>query len=234
MSCERFRTRLVDFALGAEDVEFGAHLDACASCRAELDAQRSLLASIDRGLASMVAGEPAGDFAAHVRRRIAENASAPHPWFAGWLPVTVAALALIVLVSFWMIRRPDAPPERAKETPPAQTARPPREPQSAQVTPAVPAPSNAGGPRTIRPPRPPQSAANREPEVLVPRSEMEAFLRFYQPVRDGQADASSLMARATLASEPIRPLTTTALEISLLEIEPLTEEGRQKGSSERR
>jgi hypothetical protein len=234
MSCERFKTRLTDFALGAADAELHAHLAGCASCRAELDAQRSLLASINRGLASLVAGNPAGNFAAHVRRRITEKEGAPLPWLAGWMPVTAAGLALIVLVTFWMLRREHAPPERAKETPPAQNSRPPREPQLAQKAPAVPAPSNAGGPHKIRPPREPQSAANREPEVLVPRGEMAAVILLYNANWNGKADGASLVAEARSLSDSLKPMAIAELKIPALEVVPLESGEQPKGPSENR
>lgn len=234
MICERFKTRLADFALGADDSEFRAHLDGCASCRAELDAQRALLASIDRGVASLVKEEPSGNFAAHVRRRIAESAAAPRPWFAGWLPVTAAALALLVLVTFWMIRRENAPPERVSEAPPAQKSRPPREPQLAEKAPLVPAPPRAGGPRTIRPPREPQSAANREPKVLVPRGEMAAVLRLFNANWSGKADGASLTAQVPPMSEHLKPLTIAELKIPALEVVPLESGEPLRGPSENR
>jgi hypothetical protein len=232
MSCERFKTRLVDFALGAEDVELRAHLDACASCRAELEAQRALLASIDRGLASMVAGVPAGDFAAQVRQRIAQQGVAPRQWFAGWMPVTAAALALVVLVGVLTIGRPPRPPQTAEVKPPAQVA--PSEKAGAvagaKVTPAEP-------PRTVaigRPPHPLQSATLREPEVLVPPGEMAAVMRLYEANWNGKADGASLVAEARSVSDSLKPMAIAVLKIPALEVEPLEAGEKPKGSSENR
>jgi hypothetical protein len=232
MSCERFKTRLLDFALGAEDAEFSAHLDACAACRAALDAQRTLLASMDRGLASLVAGEPAGDFAEHVRQRIAQAGVTTRPWFAGWLPVSAAALALVVLVGVLTIGRPSRPPQSAGVTPPAQVA--PIEKAGAVAPPEV---TPTKPPRTVaigRPPRPPQSAAVREPEVLVPRGQMDAVMQLYHSVWSGKADGAMLMAEAASMEELLKPLKTPELRIAPLEIERLSEEGKPIGSSEKR
>jgi hypothetical protein len=230
MSCERFKTRLLDFALGAEDFELGAHLDACASCRAELDTQRALLASIDRGVASLVQGEPSGDFAAHVRRRISESAATPRRWYAGWQPITAAALALVVLVGVLTIGRPPRAPQSAGVTPPA-----PPEKSGAAAPPntvhtAAP-PSVAHGPR---PPRGGQMAASRGPQVLVPRGEMAAVMRLFNANWEGKADGASLMAEIIPTAEFLKPLTTAQLKIAPLEIAPLAEEGKPKGSSENR
>jgi negative regulator of sigma E activity len=235
MSCERFKTRLLDFALGADDPEFRDHLNSCSTCRAELDAQRALLEKIDRGVATLVAGEPSGDFAAHVRRRIAEQAAAPRKWFSGWLPLTAAAaVALVVLLLVLNLGRPPREPQSAQETPPAQDSRPPKQPQLARQAPPVPAPANARGPRAIRRPHEGQMAANREPEVLVPRGEMAAVMRLYEANWNGKADGASLTASAIPTSEFLKPWITPELKIAPLEIAPLVEEGKPIGSLENR
>lgn len=234
MSCEKYKSRLLDFALGAEEADLRAHLDACPSCRAELAAQRALLEKIDRGVAAMVSGEPSGDFAAHVRRRIAENAHAPRPWFADWMPVTAAALALVVLVGVLSIGGPPRPPQSAQVTPPVQESRPPRLPQMAKQAPPIAPAANSSEQRAIRTPRPPQSAANREPEVLVPRGEMVAVTRLLNANWSGKADGATLMAAAVPTAELLKPLTKLELNISPLQIELLEEEAKSRGSSENR
>ncbi len=233
MSCEQFNTRLTDFALGAEDVELGAHLDGCAFCRAALDAQRSLLASIDRGLVSVVAEAPSGDFAAHVWQRIAQAGVTTRPWFAGWMPVSAAALALVVLVGVLTIGRPPRPPQTAAVKPPAQVA--PTEKAGAVAPPEV---TPTQPPRTVatgrRPPRGPQSAANREPEVLVPPGEMAAVMRLYEANWNGKADGASLVAEARSVIDGLKLMTIAELKIPALEVEPLDGGEKPKGSSENR
>ncbi len=232
MSCERFKTRLADFALGTDDAEFRAHLPDCAFCRAELESQRALLASIDRTLAEIVKAEPSGDFAAHVRRRIAEDSSAPRPWFAGWIPLTTAALALVVLVGILTIGRPPRPPQSAGVTPPAPFEPPEESRESAQpnaVRAAAP-PSVARGPR---PPREPQSAANREPEVLVPRGELIAVARLINANWSGKVDGASLTAQPTPVSDALKPMTIDEMKIPALEIVPLESGEPPKGNPEK-
>jgi hypothetical protein len=234
MNCERFKTRMTDFALGADDAELRAHLDACPSCRAELGAQRALLASIDRGLASMVAAKPAGDFAAQVRRRIAQEGVSPRPWFSGWLPVTAAAaLALVVFVAVLTIGRPPRPPQSVRVTQPAPIA-----PAGTSREAAPPEAARPEPPRTVafgrRPPRELQSATNREPEVLVPRGQMDAVMQLYNSVWSGKADGTSLTAQAAPMSENLKPLTIAELKIPTLEIVPLESGEQPKGPSENR
>jgi negative regulator of sigma E activity len=231
MSCERFKTRLTNFALGEGDPELRAHLENCATCRAELETQRALLASIDRGVASMVSAESSGDFAAHVRRRIAQESTAPRPWFAGWVPVTAVALALVVLVSVLTIGRPPRPPQSAGVTPPTPVVGPQEKPREI----APPDTARAAVPHSVavvsRPPRPAQSAANREPEVLVPRGEMAAVMRLYNANWEGKADGTSLLAEAKSVSDSLKPMAIAELKITALEVAPLESGEQPKGPS---
>ncbi len=229
MNCECFKTRLADFALGAEDPEFGAHLNGCANCRAARDAQRALLASIDRGLASMTAGEPSGDFAAHVRQRIAQEGVTTRPWFAGRLPVTATALAFVVLVGVLAIGPPPRPPQTAVVTPPAPADK------SSDAAPLEAARTEP--PRSVairRPPRAPKPAENREPEVLVPRGEMAAVMRLYDANWNGKVDGASLVAETRSVTDSLKPLAVAELKIPALEVEPLEGGEKPKGSSENR
>jgi hypothetical protein len=235
MSCEGYKSRLLDLALGAEDASLRAHVDACPSCHTEFDAQLALLEKIDRGVASLVAPEPSGDFAAHVRRRIAEQAAIPRNWFSGWLPLAATtAVALILLAIVFNLGRPPRPPQSAQQTPPAQDSRPSKSPQIAKQAPLIAPAANSSDLRAIRTPRPPQSAANREPEVLVPRGEMAAVMRLYNANWAGKADGESLTAAAIPTSDFLKPWTTPELKIAPLEIVPLVDEGKPKSNSENR
>jgi hypothetical protein len=217
------------------DPDLAAHLETCAACRAELEAQRALFGAIDQGVADLVAGSPPEDFAAHVRQRIAQEAIKPRSWIAGWIPVTAAALALIFFVTLWVTRRGPAAPNEAKEkSSPSQIGRPPREPQMAGEVPAEPSPAGVSGARRIRPPQEGQMAARREPEVLVPPGQMAAVMQLYSSVWNGKADGASLMAQAAPIEESLKPLQTPELKIPPLEIERLSEEGKPTGSSGKR
>jgi anti-sigma factor RsiW len=232
MSCDRFKSRLLDFALGADDAEFRAHLDGCASCPAQLETQQALLASIDRGVASIVQGEPPGDFAAHVRRRIAEKSAAPRPWFAGWRLITAAAaLGVVAIVALLMIGRPPRPPQSARVQlgSPIAPAVKPREATSPSELARGEAPrSGAVGQRTMRPPRQPQLAANREPEVLVPRGEMAAVMRLYEANWNGKADGASLVAQLPPVEESLKPMAFEELRIPALQLVPLNDGEKPK------
>jgi hypothetical protein len=190
------------------------------------------LASIDRGLATLVAEKPAGDFAAHVRQRIAQEGVTTRPWFAGWMPVSAAALALVVLVGVLTIGRPPRPPRTADVTPPAQVA--PIEKAGAVAPPEV---TPTEPPRTIaigRPPRRGTMAVHREPEVLVPRGEMAAVILLYNANWNGKADGASLTAQVAPMSENLKPLIIAELKIPALEVVPLESGEQPKGPSENR
>jgi hypothetical protein len=234
MSCERFKARLTDLALGADDAELHAHLDSCAACRAALEAQRALVASIDRGVAALVDVEPSTDLAARVRRRIAPGEVAPRPRFAFWRPLTAAAVLTLVLVVALLIGRSSRPPASARRTEPTPAAR--------ATTPPVPAPQA----EVARAQTPPPAAVGRhprgeqrlvtatEPEVLVPRGEMAAVMRLFNDNHGGKADGTSLLATTASVADSLQPMTTAALAIVPLEIEPLEEEGKSRTSPKSR
>lgn len=230
MACERYHETLIEVALGVRQLhaerELSAHLEYCADCRRDLDAQRRLAAAIDLGVAASVAAEPSPEFVARIRQRIAsEPAPAPAWWLgirATWMPLTVGALA-VVMLAFWLARRQsESPLHSAPEI--AHVQRPS---SGTQATP--PANSNAASPpptnssatsldvkRAPRGTRRVQIVRTTEPEVLVPPGEREAVLKFYAMVRSGRTDASALVAPASDTLEikelKIAPLAVPALE----------------------
>ncbi|MCL5288693.1 MAG: hypothetical protein M1453_11960 [Acidobacteria bacterium] len=253
MSCENYKLRIADAAAALEtvapgfslsreesrdpasaifDSELAAHLQKCAACRAAFEKHVALFVSIDRGLAAMVAPEPSGDFAAHVRRRIAEKNAAPRPWFAGWQFISGAAvLVLVVLVGVLTIGRPPRPPQSARVTPPAIVVPAEKSPKAAVS--AETQPLRAEVPRAIRPQRGGHSAVIREPEVLVPRGEMVAVTRLLNANWSGKADGASLTAIAAPMSEVLKPMTIEELKIPALEVVPLESAAPPKGSPEK-
>lgn len=91
MRCEPDQvTGYVDDALDATArAELEAHLDACATCREQVAAERDLRA----GLRALPVPEPRPGFEAAVRRRLAAEGRTRRPWFL----LTAAALAALAL-----------------------------------------------------------------------------------------------------------------------------------------
>ena len=227
MDCEGYRESLMDAALGAiaprHEAELRSHLASCPACRAELEAQQQLVAAIDQGVAASVAGEPSASFAARVRQRLAEERLPARSWAVRWAPVAAGALAVLVLVTVWLVRREAPVPEVSRSPAIAQPPQQAESPGEVSASGAVPSPPAE---------RPPQSApAHRGSsgaplvaragrlEVLVPPGEQETVLRFYAAVWSGRVDVSAVLA-------PPKPLELEELKISPLEVPPLEAEAR--------
>jgi hypothetical protein len=133
------------------------------------------------------------------------------------MPVTAVALVLVVLVGVLTISRQPRPPQSAKQTPPAPIApaEKPREIAPPDTTRAAAVPTVKVGPRL---PHPPQSAANREPEVLVPRGEMAAVMRLYEANWNGKADGASLIAKMPPLEDSLKPMAFEELRIPALQL----------------
>jgi hypothetical protein len=233
MSCEQFKERLLDFALDAErgDAALAAHLDSCAACRAELGAQRRMVAAMDRALAEDVAAEPSPAFAAGVRRRI-DDAEAPSRWagWPAWIPAAVG-LALFALFAAWILLRAPAglerEPEIARSSPPVKV-QPPKQESSAPVQkPVSPTQPKGSGPRIVI------TASAREPKVIVPKGEAAALRQFVEAMRSPRVNAESIVA--ITAPNVVVPLQASEeLKIQPLEIRPLEVKSEPLGSTESR
>jgi hypothetical protein len=235
MACEQYHEALIEVALGARELhpgsELSAHLERCAACRGEMDAQRRLAAAIDLGVAAKVAAEPSPEFAERIRQRIScESAPAPAWWLgvrAAWMPLTAGALAVALLV-FWLARRevvsPLHPgPQVVQVQKPSSSI--PATPQASSNPGAPPHENSASVPvhasRASRGSRAVQSNRTTEPEVLVFPGEREAVLQFYALLRSGRADFASLMASAASLEIP-------EITIQPLEVKPLPESAAER------
>jgi hypothetical protein len=238
MPCERYHDALTDVAAGAvAPAEVEAHLASCEGCRHELAALRKALALADAGLAGLLAAEPSPGLPARIREAVAESAAAP-AWRFGWLwPVAAAAATLLVAFAVWVGRAPSPEPRVAVEQGGAVTprdSRPPGERSEALSAPAgasarrgspAAVPSSPRGGVTGRdsvvaaPGRRSAPAVRAAPEVLVPRGEAEALVRFATIVhRDRHAPGAFLAVdrpSTDLAEPP--DLAVTPLEIAPLD-----------------
>lgn len=237
MTCDRFRDELADAAAGAAASQaLEAHLAGCEPCRARLGQARALLGRVDAELASALRIAPSPALVPQVRRRLAEPEAA---WSGGpwrWLVPAAVGLATLVL-GFYLGRGTGGAPQRETRTAQAPEGAGPPEP-----APAIPptAPAAAEPAASVRPPaaaapspaRVARAAAagparTREPEVLVPKGEAEAFLTFVRSVSLRPWDPRSLLA-AGLEPEPV-PLPDIrmgAVEIAPLAVEPLPQDDR--------
>lgn len=230
MSCSRWRSALVETALGAPaPAGLPEHLGSCASCRAGLEAERLLLGRIDAELVAALDVAPSPELAARVRQRVAESPPA-RPWWMPWLVpagVGLAMLALGILVGRRGAAPGPGPAPRlavaevspAPVTPSAHVAAEPT-PVEPPATPAQPkpAPATAAAPaRTV--------VRAPEPEVLVPPGQHELVMRFARDVRQPRVDRSALLAAGFDPGETkslvVKDVRIAAVEVPGVEVKPL-------------
>lgn len=212
MACQRHKARLTDAALEALDpaeaTELKTHLEACAECRAEFERERLLLATIDRQLSTALEVSPSPEFVARVRTRLAAESARPMTALHRWAFAAAGALAACALLVGWFPRQPS--PRHGPTT--AKVASP-RHPLAAAFPRIEPGRERAAA----RPPRPARSVRHSEPEVLIDPAEHQALTRFYNSIRAGRVDVSSVLA----VPAGFQLGEDGSLVPKLLEIEPL-------------
>ncbi|MGH9450835.1 MAG: anti-sigma factor family protein [Terriglobia bacterium] len=129
MNCKRYKTWIIDSALGvsqkhnaAREAELRRHLEACAGCGEALERERRLLAAIDQTLERSLASEPSAHFESRLRQKIAEeavrsNARFWRPFHAPqWAAIALACAVAIAAAVVWKnYRRPAQGPQSTKE-----------------------------------------------------------------------------------------------------------------------
>ena len=110
MSCEKYSGWLTDSALGElraeREPELLAHAMECEACREALGHARAVREFVDRGVESLVAGEPSPQFATNLRRRVAQESQPLRSPWAAWAPVIAGALALVAVLAIMATRIP--------------------------------------------------------------------------------------------------------------------------------
>jgi len=237
--CRKFEKSMFDAALGAlpplRERELFAHVGECDACRAAYRQNRELAAGIDRGLQSLVSGQPSPQFAVRLRARLAEKHAAPRFRWLAWKPVLAgAAVAVVfaVLVFSWPRKRGVSLPQADQSRPNLASTAPPRPETLANPTsretrgdrgypvvqhrPAF-AQRAVAGSHSARPGNPPS-----EPEVLVPPGQLQALLQFAADVRAGRVNSKQLIAAQKDVDKPIEiaPIKFRPIEIKPIEIAP--------------
>jgi hypothetical protein len=222
---EQMIERINDFALGKvspeSEFELLAHVAGCGACREAYDQAKAVRSSVDRGVETLVAGEPSPQFMTRLRARIAaepapkrwsweawriwEQASRQRLFYAAGAVVLATILAIAVM---GLPRRHVSTPSVA-EVPPTISVSPSVAADSPKTT-AIP-----GHPRKKLASVPaPSPTIRREPEVLVPKGELLAVVRFYEAVHSTPVNSEQLYAAQ---EEPQKPLELKPIEITPLE-----------------
>jgi hypothetical protein len=229
MPCQHYKDALIEAAAssGEPQGDLRAHLDACAACRAVLEQEQSLFASIDAGLHVATNTEVPVSLLPRVRAGLDAESVPRRVWAANWLVLASAAgvlVALLTVRAVWHTNDVQEPVERA-----GNTSAPPRLAPSPQNPSPVVASSVEKNPSSQRqfaiaknsPAHETLVRAKTTPEVLVPRDQ-EVLLADY-------AEQWGLRKRAPLraqdADAPIfEPLQVAPIQIAELDVKPLAEE----------
>jgi len=217
--------RTKDFALGElspkSELELLAHVAECEACREAYDHAKAVRLLVDRGVDALVAGEPSPQFMTRLRERIAAG-PAPKRWsWDAWriweqvsrrplsyaAGVVVLATLLIAVITGLPRRRVSAP--TVTEVVPTTSPTP----NAATAFPNATAIPNYSRKEVISR-SVPSSRIRREPEVLVPKGELLAVVKFYEAVHSTPVDSEQLYAAQ---EEPQKPLELKPIEIAPLE-----------------
>ena len=231
MPCEHFEDALIEAAASgvAPQGKLRAHLDACASCRAEFAREQSLFGAIDSSVRAAANAEVPASLLPRVRASLDEAIVTRPRWIVTWPVLAGAAVCVAILftaIVFRQSNRVPKPDDSVASNSPTQRANvSPRIPDSA-------GPSLRPGPST--PPRvsiaknvaPGQATDSHDstPEVLVPRDQEVLLVSYAQqwgsrrraPLVAGDADQTAV---ALLEVAPI--------QITELDVKPLAEGNSQ-------
>lgn len=223
MTCEKYAEALIEVAAGGEkfDTGFADHLEQCTTCRMLFEREAKLFAAIDAGLRARVNEHPRAGFLAGIPLLIQQKARRTSGWTPLWTVAAAVVLLLIVTMHLWTGLRKRTVAGSPRDTAaPAQLRR-----QVAQARPQA-NPHFEGSRRAqIHSPKPPaiQPAAEREPEVLVPPDEADAFAAFVARVagRDERAAAVVRPMADQAEDEKQQLLEIQPVDVADLQFEPL-------------
>ena len=215
MACEKYSDSITELAAGGvnprRERELLLHAGECEICYEAYQHAREVFSVLDRGVETLVAGEPSPYFSARLRARIADR-RAFSTRRNSWVLVGTGALAAIFLVFILVSRLP----LRTSSNPSVATNTP---------VPALKPEINVTPQNLLRTPRNPQLgrasyAAETErlsQEVLVPRGQLAAALQLGDAVNGGGMDGEQLLASQHELGKQ--------LEVKPLEIAPLESSG---------
>jgi hypothetical protein len=227
MLCQHYKEALIEAAAGnvQPQGDLRAHLDACASCRAAFEQERSLFASIDAGLHVTANAEVPASLLPRVRARLDEESAPRRIWATNWLVLASAAVMVVAFFAaraVWPPNTVQRPVERV-----GKTSAPP--PQNHIAVAPPPVEKNPESPRQLVIARNSMEhgtllSGKTMPEVLVPRDQ-ELLLADY-------AAQWSLHKRAPLLAQDsdstiLAPLQVAPIQIAELDVKLLAEEKSQ-------
>jgi hypothetical protein len=229
MSCEHYQNALVEAAAsGAEPQgELRAHLEVCPSCHTAFAREHALFSSIDVGLHVTASAEVPASLLPRVRAHLDEQPVAEHNWVPAWMIIGATA-ALIVLAIARQSKRPDTVSPDSQKSTVAQKASP-------AVVPAAPVEAPSGivrrrrATKRTRPAMSGASASVEQVSVLLPAGQKEALDDLLASLQRGQVNGEVLLAQNQIL--PLEDLRISPLDVSSIQVKPLTYESGASPSS---
>jgi len=201
---------MTDAALGElraeREPELLSHAMECEACQEALRDATRVCELVERGIESLVDGEPSSQFLTVLRRRIAQE---PHPvrsrWMA-WTPVAAGALTLLLILVIGRMPRHNGPSPIASRLKPSSS--------SPDVTGAPDATRlNARASVSGRASEKLHQATAGLPNIIVPEGQLIAAARLSEAINSGRVDGTQLVVAQRDADKP--------LEVNPIEITPL-------------
>lgn len=220
MSCEKYSGWMTDAALGElraeREPELLAHAMECEACREALNHARNVRAFVERGVESVVAGEPATGFEMRLRRRMALEARLVESGWKAWAPLAAGAAAVfavvLIVITGHLARHSDGNASVASSATAVARAVASSSTPVESVAPAteVRAPGRAlSTARTLRG----RSVSAATVEIIVPAGQLVAAARLSEAINSGRVDGTQLVEAQRDADKP--------LEVNPIEITPL-------------
>jgi hypothetical protein len=216
MSCEEYSGWMTDAALGGlraeREPELLSHAMECEVCREALSHATRVRELVERGIESLVDGEPSPQFLTDLRRRIAQESNPMQPRWMAWTPVAAGALTLAILLAVLVARTPS---QHGSDPSAASSLSPARSSPSASAASGLPGlnPQIAASKSTSeRLPRAHRANAVL-PKIIVPKGQLLAAARLSEAIHAGRVDGSELLAAQQEYGKP--------LEVKPIEIAPL-------------
>jgi hypothetical protein len=221
MDCERAQAKLKELALtgesalddlGLADADLAEHAMACPACWSAFERAQVVVTAIDRSVAAAVAENPAPDFVARTRERLAMRAPQRTWRWAQFAAAGALAVAIIAVLA-WRHERIFVP-----SAPVASLGENSSVPPSIATTFAAPLQLGVRAETPAR--RAQRSQSQREPAdfppVMIAASEREAAARLVNDISSGRVDVASL------ATEPLPPgpLDAAPIEFAPIDVSP--------------
>jgi hypothetical protein len=222
MSCETYREALIEAAASGTQppAAISAHLQGCAGCRAALEREQFLFASIDSSLRAAANADVPPSFLAQVRAQLNHHQVVRRRfWAPAWTAIaTAAALALLIV----LIHNPKrgASGQVSKENVVANSASRVERSPAPPVHPAERAPQATRSKR-IRSAKIRLLAPFEHVSVLVPSGQKQAIDALLSAMQRGTVKPEVLLTEKP--QQPLQGLQVSPLDISPIEVKPLAD-----------